>query len=367
MTNTDPNALRRPIPPSLRPVSGLGEAFFIHAPNSKVSAVAQLCTTDALGAVYTMPTGGGRDKTLEKTLKVHRGIAGDAATVLVDANRYFGNNRLPASAPLNHEWLQRQWDSGITWAVTDSGYLDRAASEDLRTLFAHGKELARKSSGNFFLAVAADNNWVTERAEEMRTIVEEHGIPVAYMFGSTGDPLGSKKAVEGLLHLLDSPVASGLMRTDQSAIGALAGNATFSAMGTSSSLRHIYPPRKGGGFRPSSFPSALVPQGLSFHRTDTLARAIGLTPDELHWLCPCERCQGARLDSIYDGDQAFVHSVYAITDVARNVMEGGDRTTSLTSWAAKCRAAQFVHIDISNSTQMKWDYPDFLGAWGSIT
>lgn len=363
----NPSLLRRPVPPSLRPVAGIGESFFVHAPNARVHTIAQLCATEAVGAIYTMPVGQSRDTTFEKTLATHREIAGDTATVLADANRYYGASRLPARAPLSLDWLQRQWGAGVTWAITDSGYVDRDADDDLHKLFTSADDLARKTSGQFFLTVPADNHWVTTRAADLRAIVEQHGIPVIFLFGSTGDPLASKKAVEGLLYLLESAVPSAVMRTDQAAIGALAGNAVFGAMGTSTSLRHIYPPRKGGGFRPSTFPSAFLPQGLSFHRIDTLGRAIALSPDELHWLCQCDRCEGGRLDSILDDTHAFTHSLLALTDVSRHVLSGGDRDNSLASWGALCRTAQFTHIDIESTTGMKWDYPDFLGSWGSVT
>ncbi|WP_138180176.1 hypothetical protein [Nakamurella multipartita] len=313
-----------------------------------------------------MPGGKSGEAQLERVLATHREIAGGAATALADANRYSGANRLPASAPLSLQWLQRQWDAGASWAVTDSGYLDRGADEDLASLFANADDLARKATGRFFLAVPADNHWVTTRAPDLRTVVERHGIPVIYLFGSTGDPLASKKAVEGLLYLLDSAVPSALMRTDQAAIGALTGNAVFGAMGTSTSLRHIYPPRNGGGFGTSPFPSAFLPQGISFHRTDTLGRAIALSPDELHWICFCERCGGLRLDSVIDATHAFTHSLLSLTDLVRHVL-GGDRNCSRSSWGALCRNAQFTHIDIESTTGIKWSYPSFLGAWGAVT
>lgn len=364
---SNPTLLRRPVPPSLRPAAGIGESFFVHAPNARVRAVAQLCAAETVGAIYTMPVGKSRDTTLEKTLATHREIAGESATALADANRYYGTNRVSASAPLSLEWLQRQWDAGIPWAITDSGYVDRNADDDLTALFAGGDELARKATGRFFLAIPADKHWVTTRAADLRAAVEAHGIPVIYLFGSTGDPLASKKAVDGLLYLLDSAVPSAIMRTDQAAIGALAGNAVFGAMGTNTSLRHIYPPRPGGGFRTTGFPSAFLPRGLSFHRTDTLSRAIALSPDELHWLCSCDRCGGMRLDSILDETHAFTHSLLSLTEVARHVLSGGDREKSLASWSSMCRSAQFTHIDIETTTGMKWDYPDFLGAWGGVT
>lgn len=358
--------LRRPIPPSLRPVAGITESFFVHAPNARVQAIAQLCAAESLGAIYTMPVGKSRDATLKATLATHHEIAGTDATVLVDANRYSGNKRMPASTSLSLEWLQRQWDAGTRWAVTDSGYVERDADDDLRALFAAGDKLARKATEPFFLALPIDNQWVTKRASELRNLVEQHGIPVAYLFGSSGDPLASKKAVEGLLHLLDSPVPAAVMRTDQAAIGALAGNAVFGAMGTSTTLRHIYPLGKGGFNNPVQFPSAFLPRGLSYHRIDTLARAISLSPGELHWVCSCELCQGRRLDSILDETDAFTHSLLSLTDVVRGVLSCGDRDTCLASWSKKCQTAQFVHLDIESTTELRWDAPQFLGAWHGV-
>src|SRR5690606_29580957 len=128
-----------------------------------VQAVAQLCAAEAVGAIYTMPVGKARDTTFAKTLATHREIAGDTGTVLVDANRYYGANRLPASVPLSHDWLQRQWDAGIAWAISDSGYVDRNADGDLHALFTGADDLARKTKDRFFLAVPADNHWVTTR------------------------------------------------------------------------------------------------------------------------------------------------------------------------------------------------------------
>ena len=111
-------------------------------------------------------------------------------------------------------------------------------------------------------------------------------------------------------------------------------------------------------------PSAMLPNGLSLHRIDVLARAIALTPDEVHWRCNCDHCQGARLDNIIDGDQAFIHNVYSACDLVRHVLAGGVKD-ALASWAAMCRNAQFVHLDIDSSTQ-NWNYPTFHGAWREV-
>src|SRR5690349_18454301 len=45
------------------------------------------------------------------------------AALLLDAARYAGANRLPASAPFNPRWLRRQRELGLP-VLTDSGYVD---------------------------------------------------------------------------------------------------------------------------------------------------------------------------------------------------------------------------------------------------
>ncbi|WP_116951630.1 hypothetical protein [Jiangella endophytica] len=323
--------------------------------------VAQLCAEDAIGAVYTLPSGAKRLEALARTVATHRAIAGDEASVMADAGRYAGTNRVPATAPLSTAWLEAQWAQGIRWALTDSGYVDRDEIDGLRALFRNAAVLP--AAADFMLALPMDTHWVSEHAPDVRRLVEDHGLPVAYMLGADRDPLATRAAVEGLLLLLESPVPSVLLRTDQSAIGALAAGASMSAMGTSSALRHIFPPRPGGP-RPRVF-SVLVPQTLSHHGADILAATINSMPEETYWWCPCAHCQYSRLDDILDPDDAFAHNVHAITEIARHVMDGGDRAQSLASWRALCEQAKHIHSEIAYATGKSWSRPRFLTAWTS--
>lgn len=65
---SNPTLLRRSVPPSLHPIPGIDESFFVHAPNARVQEIAQLCAAEAVGAIYTMPVGKARDTTFQKTL-----------------------------------------------------------------------------------------------------------------------------------------------------------------------------------------------------------------------------------------------------------------------------------------------------------
>jgi hypothetical protein len=357
----NPNLLRRPVPESLNPLPGVADTLFVQAPNAKVEQVAQLCATDQLGAVITIPTGKSRNTTLVKTVEKFREIAGPDATFIADANQYSGNNRSFAGEDLDEDWLKAQWDTGLPWALTNSGYVSKNDDASLRGLLEAGDRLAKTAAGNFMLGIPLDVQLVADRADEVRDLVEQFGIPVAFMLGSASDPLGSHKAVKGLVHLLKSPVPTSLLRTDMSAIGALCAGASIAAMGTSSALRHIFPPAN--GFGRATGVSAMVPQALSMHRVETIALAMGLTPEELHWNCFCDGCQGRKLDHILDDVQAFRHNIFSTLDIARHAMSGPDSAANLQSWKSTCTAAQFVHMDIASSTGMRWDTPSFLGGW----
>ncbi|WP_157552709.1 hypothetical protein [Jiangella gansuensis] len=160
-------------------------------------------------------------------------------------------------APLSTRWVEEQWAHGLTWALTDSGYVDQAAYDDLNVLFRHAEAFEGDTQGQFILALPLDEYWLGKGAEYVRSLIDSYGRPVAVMLGAVGDPLRTKDAVHGFLYLLESPTPMAVLRTDQSAVGALAAGAAFSTMGTTASLRHIMPPR--GGPRVSNDFSVLVP------------------------------------------------------------------------------------------------------------
>ncbi|MGM7424713.1 hypothetical protein [Cellulosimicrobium sp. ES-005] len=341
----------------------MSEPLFLHASGAEVGKVAPLCVPGSLGAIYTVPGGRARDERAGQIVREHReqGVLG--SSFLLDAARYGGAGRVGADAALTPQWLAQQWDRGLEWAMTDSGYVDRDRVDQLDALFDSAVAMRKQApvGAKFFLQVPADSQWVSKRADEVRERVDRYQIPVAYMFGSSGDPLETRASVQGLLHLLGSPVPSALVRADHAALGALAGGAVLGAMGTSSGRRHIYTSAGRGRRVPGLF-SVLLPEGLSFHRSDTLARAIGSSPEQSYWRCHhCSRCEGARLDDIVDPTAAFIHSIESLQDLAAGVLASGEASTAMASWKAKCRSAQFIHTDIA--VNLKWDYPKSLKAW----
>ena len=252
---------------------------------------------------------------------------------------------------------------GLPWALTDSGYIDENDTLALESVL--GQAAALSKNRNIVAVLALSSKWLSDRSDELRRAIEKHAVPVALALGHAADPLGAKRNVAGLLHVLHSPASVGLIRSDLSAVGALACGASIGAIGTGSGLRHVYPVTKGGASAPI-YPSALVPASMGLVRLDKLAEAIALSPSELHWQCVCDVCQSRRMDYLLTDEEVYWHNLAAASEVARQVLSG-DQGASRASWIAHCRAAQFVNLDIEASTSMNWPGPAYLGAWISAT
>ena len=359
-------AFGRPsIPKSANPMPGVLEVLFVHADHTKAAAVAAVCANDFLGAVYTLPKNSQstRERALGRAVETHRAVAGPDASVLFDADLYSGKNRVMGEHRLDAGWVAHQLNVGLSVACTDSGFIDDATPGQLTSVLSQAASLSQQRTGRVLTFLPLGGTWVTQRAEALRAQIERHQVPVALLLGGAQDPLASKRAVEGLLHVLESEVPVSLLRTDMAAVGALAAGATIAAFGTRSGLRHIYPVKKSKGGPPPSLPSVLVPQSMSLHRLDTLAEAIADSPDGLHWICQCNRCYGRSLITIRSEEQAFGHNLSAAAEIARHVLNGLGRTRRLASWGALCGQAQFVNFEIAATTNRRWDGPAYLGAW----
>ncbi|MCW2851662.1 MAG: hypothetical protein JWM84_1326, partial [Nocardioides sp.] len=60
-------------------------------------------------------------------------------------------------------------------------------------------------------------------------------------------------------------------------------------------------------------------------------------------------------------DTIYRHNLLAASDLARSVLDE-DPARRLATWASQCGAAQFVNMDIADSTG-SWTTPSYLSAW----
>lgn len=347
--------------PQTRVLGGIDNAILIHAPHTDVRRVAAFSGSSTLNTVYTIGKGN-LTAAADRLLTRHREVAGDQSRILFDANRYAGMNRKTAAEPLNADWVTWQLDHGVPIALTDSGYLSLERFDDVYGLLAGAAQLAARARGPVMAVLPIDYLILKNRAADLLAAITTAGIPVALAVGHTTDPFGSAAAVAGLLTVLTAPVPIALLRSDLSAVGAVAGGAIFGAVGTASSLRHIWTSTGGGGGRGGRVVSVYVPRLMSYHHLERLPLVAAQMPADYFW-CFCEICQG---DPVFDrvGDHAaFAHSIGSIAAAAREVLDG-PREDRLVSFRSRAVSAQMMHMDIALQMEdAHWDAPSSLNAW----
>lgn len=363
MTDLAPPTGHHPVPALAG--TGIDSAILIHAPHTDVQRVAAFSASSTLSTVYTVGKGH-LTAAADRLLTRHREIAGVESRVLFDANRYSGKNRKLAAEPLDADWITWQHDHGAPIALTDSGYLSLERFDDLYTLLADATRIADRTASPVMAVLPLDYLILKNRADDLLAAITAAGIPVALAVGHTTDPFGSAAAVTGLLTVLTAPVPIALLRSDLSAVGAVAGGAVFGAVGTASSLRHIWTSTGGGGGRGGRIVSVYVPRLMSYHHLERLPLVAAQMPGDFFW-CFCEICQG---DPVFDrvGDHtAFAHSIGSIESAAREVLDGS-RENRLSSFRSRAMSAQMMHLDIAAQMEdTHWDAPSSLNAWVKAT
>lgn len=282
--------------------------------------------------------------------------------LLCDAARYAGTRRVPARAPFDTRWLTWQLSRGP--ALTDSGYVDKLDIRGLQTILHRTMRLG--SGAIAVLPLHADWLKVPQDREILLSEVTFADVPIAVALEHAADPLGVRAVVSGLLALLALDVPVILLRSDVSALGALCHGAAAAAVGTSTSLRHIYPLAP-GGFGTARV-AAFSPHLLSYTSVDKLAAAVQLTPDLSHlWECTCTTCNGRTLDwlATRDSSTAFRHSIEHLRLLRDSLFTVSGSSLRL-AWHERCNAAAALHTEI-RAELPDWRTPPFLNAWRHVS
>ena len=351
-------------PPSPRPLYPGQPALSVQATANvdNAAVVASVAVAGGIGAVYsTQMKMRGRKKRVKDLLARHADVGGDATTVVFDASCYAGKNRDVGVRELDREWIRFQLAQDLPYAYTDSPYLpagDRPALLSVLT-----QTVKMKLPVVAVLALALD--WLKKSRERQYLIdqVNRAGVPIAVVLEHEKDPLGIQAAVVGLVDVLAQvDVAVILLRSDVSAIGAVALGAAMGAVGTRSGQRHLFPRKPGRGGSRGEHISLFVPYAMSYRRLDTLAAAMAKAPDEQSWFtCDCPECAGRNLAYVDTHERAYSHSISALGVLAGHVLQ--DPTVAPTAWLSRCTHEQHVNLELESRLRSGWPVPDFLGAW----
>ena len=336
------------------PLQGLATRLLVHARASEAAAVAELASTEAIGAVFV----GTNESSARQAVAAMR-MKNDAAPVMLDANRYSGRNRCGAGQGVSSDWMAFQRRFGLPWQLSDSGYIGDGDLDGLRTILT-----GTRSAGDGAVAVLplAPSWWTVGRVEQLIAEVQTYQVPVALVLEHSKDPFSAFRTVVGVMNLIRAvPVPVLLLRSDTSGLGVLANGGAAAAVGSASGLRHLYPvPKKGGG-GPLTHTSLLWPVGLSYRTIEKLTDAIAADPDALHWVCMCSVCYGRSIEWILNfpntHTNAFLHSVAALRSIATDIEAGRE------TWQSMCMNAQWKTFEVAELSGKSWQPPAALGAW----
>lgn len=307
----------------------------------------------------------GQDALSAAELARSRGFTGP---LLCDAGAYAGARRKSAGRGIRPGWCRRQQELGLV-ALTDSGYLAPRNWAGLHTVL---QATARQPAPTIAVLPLAARWFAAPPIRRALTeVINAHGVPVALVIEHSADPFGVQYLLSEFLQLLTTatvPVL--LLRSDVSALGALAHGAHSAAIGMNSALRHLYPVRSGGG-HPSET-SAFVRHLLSFHYLDRCAQAFARTPQYTHlWNCDCPVCAGATPAQLGDGiaptNAAALHSLHAQLEVYAEIHRPGQlRDQRISSWHEACSHALSLHEEIAQHVP-EWRIPKTLQLWSTLT
>jgi hypothetical protein len=289
--------------------------------------------------------------------------------LLLDASRYAGSVRSVASGPFSLDWIALQRRLRLP-VLTDSGYV---AEDDLLGLVSI---LDRARLLRDVIAVLPlQSSWLSQRGRRQFLLdrISHAGVPVAVALEHAKDPLGVQAVLAGLLELLALPVPVLLLRCDTAALGALCHGAMSAAVGTTSSLRHLYPmPRTPGRPRPPEV-AAVVKQCLAYVGVDRIATATQADPDDRMWTCDCTTCKQRTLDWLATvaprparERAAFAHSVEVLLDLRDDLCRRSSPAQRQASWRAHLVNAESRYAEVEHESRAL-TRPVFLGAWLAVT
>ncbi len=348
------------------PLSDLGPRFMVHCPASKAAQLGPLTRTLGIGAVLTAAK---TSTTRNAVITLRR--ANPAASILLDRHRYGGVHRRVARELPTQHWIDFQRALHIPWAMTDSGYIGAGDVLGLRGILRCGVEFGP----NVITQLPLHIRWLTVDFDVLIEEVKAAGVPVALILESEADPLASVDAVCGLVRVLasvDTPVLK--LRSDVSAVGALAFGAAATAIGSTSTLRHLYPMPESDDNDPGWGPkiAAVVPAVMAYRILDGIVKGVAANPDLPIWSCPCVCCYGRTLDWIADsndpGRYAFEHSAAAISALAQRVMTPAVPADRQELWIELCGEAQANAISVINKPggSRSWTPAPNLKAWRAL-
>lgn len=344
-----------------RPPAGPSSSLLLQAGYDEVELAANVSKQHGLGVVLVAPS--------DYRWNHHDLVATAAERFFelagympdVDANWYSGSKRRPGDAELSLNWALRQIKLGTPTVTTDGGFVAAHRSDQLREALDRALAIQDAVGVRVRCMLAIDYLWLKERSAELIDELYSRDIEVALAVGHRDDPFGRQSTVRGLIDVLRLGTVS-LHRTDLSALGALAMGAPTAAIGTRTSLRHVYT-SSGGGRAASEWPSVIVGRTMAYRTQDRVNDFIMAFEDDALWRCFCDQCEGLRLDHALRPMRTAAITAHNYNVTAMLTQDVLGSSSPLDTWFSKCKVAQSYILQVADETGIPWNPPDFLGGW----
>jgi len=264
--------------------------------------------------------------------------------------------------------IRSQLFSGATFALSDSRFSTDRSADAMRGALQRGREFVDAAS-DIDSTMAAFSTLVI-RFDELKSRqwispVSDFAIPLATVFASRGDPFSDEQALEGAIELVRSTENVFVMRCDLSSIGLIACGATASAVGASSSVRHLWLPTKRRGDVSGATGHVFVPKLAAWVKLRFIEYAMAEPAIDPLMRCDCAVCgpQGDVRSLIMPGVSSAhreLHSVAAVTRLGREVL---DADNPLVAWRVVCVRATDAYGHLAELGLGVFQAPAMLQNW----
>lgn len=348
---------------SLSPLDGLDTALMVYttavmpprsAPAAGVAVVRDQIHAEGMGVIYEIPRPARGDHLrgperrgivracIEQTV-----LRAPEASILVDAALYGGKDPKRATQALDPSWVTLQHQMGLPWALTDSGLIEEDHLANTQAILQATMALIRAGHERVIAVLPLGEGWIPH-ADAIADLIQRHQIPVAIALTDQKDPLAKKGALEALIRLHSTEVASLQLRAD--GLGLLSQSIAGIAIGDSTGRRHIFPSHTMEGFGNKPKPAAFLPNLLDFFTLERIIRLRESEPMNPALQCSCATCSQYGWDRILtdqSGSLAARHSIAALAQTARTLYPAGSLAADRErAWDEAVEAASICYAGI---------------------
>lgn len=221
-----------------------------------------------------------------------------------------------------------------------------------------------------FIPIVVGPRWRRALLDDLCELFETRGLPIALLFASPFDPLGTADDVLAALQLTTAVREGIVLRCDLSAFGLVAKGLEFGAVGATTDLRHVYLPMKRSRDRDREIDRSLHVYIAALRSWLRGSQLTYLDSNLELFNCYCRICSGGSVlrfaesgaeEDVLLRDEAEAHAALAWRGLVDSVFVG-DRSTWTSRWLGECQAAE-ENFKILRGEGIALQQPGYLNAW----